>query len=89
MKLLMILLFIPFISFAKVVPQHIDDAFSYRYEESVPESNRGIATDDEQLEASDEEVEVVDDSDRDLASQEDEKEEPLQKHRKELKYWKY
>ena len=46
MKTLIVFLFIPFLSLAAdVVPQHIDDAFSYRYEEEKQESKRPIAND--------------------------------------------
>ncbi len=89
MKTLIVFLFIPFLSLAAdVVPQHIDDAFSYRYEEEKQESKRAIAN-DKQVQPSEKEVEVVDESDRDLASQEDKSSEDIQKHAKKIKYWKY
>ncbi len=88
MKLIALLLLVS-VSWAKPVAQHIDDAYSYSYEEKLPEYNRGIAN-EEQVESSEKDVEVVDESDRNLASEiEENSKDKIQKHNQGIKYWKY
>jgi hypothetical protein len=73
MKIILLFLFMISLSFANSAQSDLDEAYGYRIETKTPKSNRDIANENE-VEPSDKEVEVVDESDRDLASQDDEKE---------------
>ncbi len=87
MKYIIILLLFITTSFAGPVSQDLDDAFSYRFEEETGESRRGIAN--EKVKPSNKKVEVIEDPDRDLASDGEVSDDALQKKSEGVKYWKY
>lgn len=81
--ILLLMIALPVVAKTAVVPQNIDDAFLYRFEEEPAESKRGVASGEDKVEPSDEEVEILDDPDRNPSAQE------IQKQSQGLRYWKW
>ncbi|MBL7665041.1 MAG: hypothetical protein JNM93_07900 [Bacteriovoracaceae bacterium] len=87
-SLILLSLFLTPAAFGEVIQQKIDDAFSYRFEEKKPESKRDVAGENK-IVPSDEKVEVVEESNRDVAAENEKSEDTLQKHKVDVPYWKY